>query len=1589
MSNDPEKDFSTGEQDSEPEDPEFASPDKDSPANPSAEMPDDISIEMDDPALPSMDGMGDNNYSLDVPQETDEDTKPPVLEFGAEPEIPTESGMPSADNIENTLELDSLDISDTESLETQELRKKLKEAYYEIGRSAESAGDRLTQMKQYEDAIKFYKNALNQFNNGESQLKPVDNTSLLKAKKNAKIETVKPVTKFGDDNATGYAAVLNYNLASSTSVALPVYQEIDIPIDWFHPQNALHSLTVDQIRERINSVPTQTQKVPKFQINETQISATSQDGDSANATSSTHAKTSVTPLSEEEVRNRYYQQQASYWTPEKVEEMLAKHPRGSDFWQQFEKGHPLHKYSFKSKEGQMKADEVTTLELRRAIRDLHNQIKEATLETLKSIEELDDNVHAGEFNKSITEIAKILREYQKYDPYSYISKEREFLEGQFKQIPIQITQVAKFVDELIDKLKQQLPRDRKIERDNRISAEVKRYSDELEETGRQYQKKLKDAETEFKRKMAQEEVDYEQRLKQKQEEIEDSAATQKQELNEKLNAIKKKLATGNNFVQKVQKLISLAESVATTKNRLKSLKDDYAAKIAKTRHYYYNNKGSIKTVYRIRLTPYNYNGFIKVYSLQMNNLKRRNQWLSHLKARYRGYYNHYRRYGRLWWGAHYKTYAERYERYEKEINKNKKNMRKIDALIKDVKKKQKLHSSHRRNYLSKINSYQRQLQKLQSAWIGEYQKVKKNYPNLATSVSQLKSKYGTESKKIRELQNEKKQLELSLKDIRVSMQKEFEPLYEEHYQILKGLKADYQVTRQNINEELAKTKVELKKKHETNIDTIRTFYLQFLPDEIRELVTTVDAYANKIEEQRDQIKSVAEQSIEIINNIHEIADRWNYTVLCNRLRKKKKNVEFADDLEKNRKVQVSEVKHIYSLVLTEDIVESFDDTTETTGKEGKKTVKEEKINPELFMDESFLEIDDSSFDLNIDDMPVDFDIAQEAHRVDKEIIGAIMDEQFSDVIAFTGIPEHIKDYDDAGLVLDIQVQDPNQDISDVMHQMLDDLATTSSDWSDSFEDPATSYVNGFTLGQPNSAKITVDKELIEPNAYSLQSKKVGDVFVTTYFPDEGKEVKEWPTQEQITHYATLGYSPRVYSTLDGDYEVKFIKTLKEIDPTVYIIYEYTISSFLGDYGAGKTIKTFSLLPGESTTISIKTWKTSTSTRESAQSVLESSSKSAAKSFSDSVSNEFSRSKESSRKLDTHTKSSAKVKASVKAGWGPVKAEASASGSTSKSRKASSKSTQKQTAKNISNAVSKHASTASSNRSTEVQENSSESVTKGQERGVTRELKNINLSRVLNFVFRQLNQEYITLIHVTNIKLAFSTGFSADYIELPLHELDDFVNGYFREGYDLEDDEELMDGLRVPIRQKVKKTILESISTLYDYRDRAFEVVEPVTVPDTYPPLPTGDYRFKNQSYRSFCESIVNSNPDDPSIVDKYEDVIKGHIDHGVNGIVVDVSRYVMRTDAIVIDAFLGKGMALDDYALSSQIEALREKQLQNAKMQTALNIINMENMTPEEAKLKADLYYKVFGMTPLKNPFEKSVVGVFPEVKDSLENLKL
>ena len=46
-------------------------------------------------------------------------------------------------------------------------------------------------------------------------------------------------------------------------------------------------------------------------------------------------------------------------------------------------------------------------------------------------------------------------------------------------------------------------------------------------------------------------------------------------------------------------------------------------------------------------------------------------------------------------------------------------------------------------------------------------------------------------------------------------------------------------------------------------------------------------------------------------------------------------------------------------------------------------------------------------------------------------------------------------------------------------------------------------------------------------------------------------------------------------------------------------------SYLGNYGAGKTLKTFSLLPGEKTTITIRNWMHNEESKKITSNILDS------------------------------------------------------------------------------------------------------------------------------------------------------------------------------------------------------------------------------------------------------------------------------------------------------------------------------------------------------------------------------------------------
>jgi len=84
----------------------------------------------------------------------------------------------------------------------------------------------------------------------------------------------------------------------------------------------------------------------------------------------------------------------------------------------------------------------------------------------------------------------------------------------------------------------------------------------------------------------------------------------------------------------------------------------------------------------------------------------------------------------------------------------------------------------------------------------------------------------------------------------------------------------------------------------------------------------------------------------------------------------------------------------------------------------------------------------------------------------------------------------------------------------------------------------------------------------------------------------------------------------------GNFDVKIVTAPAptEAEPELFIIEEYKTSSFLGDYGAGETVNTFSLLPGEKHSITIKSFRQKISTATRSDNVMDSFNQSSAAEF---------------------------------------------------------------------------------------------------------------------------------------------------------------------------------------------------------------------------------------------------------------------------------------------------------------------------------------------------------------------------------------
>ncbi len=380
---------------------------------------------------------------------------------------------------------------------------------------------------------------------------------------------------------------------------------------------------------------------------------------------------------------------------------------------------------------------------------------------------------------------------------------------------------------------------------------------------------------------------------------------------------------------------------------------------------------------------------------------------------------------------------------------------------------------------------------------------------------------------------------------------------------------------------------------------------------------------------------------------------------------------------------------------------------------------------------------------------------------------------------------------------------------------------------------------------------------------------------------------------------------------------------EELDPNpqLFLIEAYGISSFLGDYGMGRTVRTFTLLPGESTTIRLKTWQSSKESIKESSSIIDSSEQSAKDRFSNKIQNETTDKKTKSKT----EKWKVEAEASASWGWGSASVKASAEGEYHSGRE--------QFARSTSDAVSEHANEASSKRELSVTSSSETEVEIGEETSIERVINNVNMRRVLNFVFRELNQTYTTKLHLKGIYVGFTNEREGTWRQVSISGLRGLL-------------EEVLEPNKI---DEIAQRILKISGTVFNSADIPVRTLEKVTydpVQDTSsiepvildnsgeysPPTPTEYYRFK--------QGALKQDEDD----------------HPVDGVLLSEQTIVMRTDSVIVEALLGQADALDNYSMEIQEAAAQKETIANKREELFLSTLEAIADPETRAKAASTLY---------------------------------
>ena len=418
---------------------------------------------------------------------------------------------------------------------------------------------------------------------------------------------------------------------------------------------------------------------------------------------------------------------------------------------------------------------------------------------------------------------------------------------------------------------------------------------------------------------------------------------------------------------------------------------------------------------------------------------------------------------------------------------------------------------------------------------------------------------------------------------------------------------------------------------------------------------------------------------------------------------------------------------------------------------------------------------------------------------------------------------------------------------------------------------------------------------------------------------------------------------------DGDNQPVVVLYRPPVAPVkqLYIIEYHRVSMFKGRFGLGNIVGSQALAPSEELTLTVRTYK---------QTILE---KSKSETILDAIN------KETSDDLQTHLEKETTnnnqvttdiTKNIVKGGgltftspikWLPIGGSASTNKTTNETLHTEREDNHKQFEK----VMRQHIERAASRREVTIDTKERSLETIEEENTSKRVIKNINVGKTLNLVFRQMNQEHIVLRHLVDVEILFTDGIT--YERIPLNNLDEGLKRYVNDG----------------VADKIRANLYVSYRNVFDYQGQhrplieaeqasietglpaeLFPGVNPTDLP--YPVVPfvaahqthglTQWYmRVRPNAKSTYTLPIYTASDADSSF------------DIEVPGVLVSAQHYTLPTDGVFLEAVLGENTALDEISEKIQKEDLRTDTLNNDKVKLGIDLVNA-------ATDKTDAYVKIF-----------------------------